>query len=127
VRLLDAFDESRRPDLYAGAGLAVAYAGGCDAEELRWLVSAVGPYRADLAQGAAFGAAARDRAGLVFPHNELAAEVLCGRSVGAATRITDDARAGLPPDGVVPAYEVWRQRIKSAFAGVGSETKAERA
>ncbi|MEV8513846.1 DUF1702 family protein [Dactylosporangium sp. NPDC051484] len=127
VRLFDTFPEHRRPDLYAGAGLAVAYAGGGSAEEMRWLCAAAGEYRADLAQGAAFAAAARERAGLVMPHNELAAQVLCGLSVSAATRLTDEARVGLPADGVVPAYEIWRQRCRSALAAVVSETRAETA
>ncbi|WP_431930385.1 DUF1702 family protein [Micromonospora sp. RP3T] len=115
VRLLDAFPAHRRSDLYAGAGLAVCYAGGGSEQELNWLARTAGEYRLELAQGAAFGAAARVRAGLVMPHNELATGVLCGMSVDEATRVTDEARVGLPTDDVLPAYEVWRQRIKSAF------------
>ncbi|MET8367004.1 DUF1702 family protein [Micromonospora sp. NPDC005194] len=115
VRLLDAFPADRRRDLYAGAGLAVCYAGGASERELTWLAECAGPYRPDLAQGASFGAAARLRADLVTPHNELATRVLCGMTVSDATRVTDEARVGLPPDDVLPAYEVWRQRIRNAF------------
>jgi hypothetical protein len=125
VHLLDAFPADRRPDLYAGAGLAACYAGGAGAEELTWLAEVAGAYRGDLAQGAAFGAAARQRAGLVMPHNELATRIFCGMPVPEATRVTDEARTNLPADDVLPAYEIWRQRIKNAFASVASDTKAE--
>jgi hypothetical protein len=112
--LLDAFPESRRADLYSGTGLAATYAGGVDRRELEHLVELAGPHRAQLAQGAAFAAAARLRAGLVVPHNELATEVLCGTDVEAAAAVTDRARDGLT-DGSVPAYAVWRDRIAEAF------------
>ncbi len=115
VRLLDAFPADRRPDLYAGAGLAVTYAGGASEQELTWLTEAAAAHRLDLAQGAAFGAAARQRAGLVMPHNELATRLLCGMTVSEATRVTDEARSGLPEDGALPAYEIWRGRIRKAF------------
>jgi hypothetical protein len=37
--------------------------------------------------------------------------------VGAeeAARVTDEALGGLAPRGDVPAYEVWRERIRSRF------------
>lgn len=124
--LFSAFPRHRYPDLWAGAGLAAAYAGGASAEELRWLRNASGPYHADLAQGAAFAAGARTRAGLVVPHNELAARELCDMSVEAAAKVTDDARIDLPPDADVPAYEVWRQRTKHHFR-LARESKAEKA
>jgi enediyne biosynthesis protein E3 len=112
--LLDAFPESRRADLYSGTGLAATYAGGVDRRELERLVALAGPYRTQLAQGAAFAAAARLRAGLVVPHNELATEVLCGTDVATAAAVTDQARDGLT-DGAVPAYATWRERIAEAF------------
>lgn len=116
------FPESRRPDLYSGVGLAATYAGGVDRAELECLSELAGPYRGQLAQGAAFAAQARLRAGLVVPHNQLATEVLCGTNVAAAAAATDHAREGLPTDDAVPAYATWRQRIADAFSahtGVG--------
>ena len=113
--LLDAFPEERRGDLYSGTGLAATYAGGVSRQELERLVRLAGPYRGQLAQGAAFAAAARLRAGLVVPHNELATEVLCGTDVAAAAAVTDHARQGLT-DTAVPAYAVWRERIAEAFS-----------
>ncbi|MET7468265.1 DUF1702 family protein [Micromonospora sp. NPDC005223] len=114
--LFATFPEERRPDLYSGAGLAATYAGGVDRAELECLAEAAGPYRGQLAQGAAFAAQARLHAGLVVPHNELATEVLCGTDVATAAAATDHAREGLPADGAVPAYATWRQRIADAFS-----------
>jgi hypothetical protein len=37
-------------------------------------------------------------------------------SVPEAAGVTDAALHGLPGDGEVPAYEIWRQRIHRAFA-----------
>lgn len=120
VRFFEGFAEERRPDLYAGAGLAATYAGGATRDELEWFRDAAGPYRAEVAQGSAFAAGARDLAGLTSPHNELATRVFCGMSVAEATRVTDDARVGLTSVGALPSYEVWRQRVASAFVESGS-------
>lgn len=125
IELFSRFDQSRHPDLFAGAGLAATYAGGATADELRWLRDAAGRHVDQLAQGSAFAAQARLRAGLVAPHNELATRILCGLPVAEAARITDDARVGLPADGEVPAFEVWRQRIRAALKTVGSERNAQ--
>ncbi|MDG4793445.1 DUF1702 family protein [Micromonospora sp. WMMD1082] len=114
--LLDAFPEARRADLYSGAGLAATYAGGVDRSELQTFARAAGPYRGWVAQGAAFAAAARLRAGLVVPHNELATQVLCGTDVATAAAATDTAREGLTENGV-PAYAQWRERITEMFSG----------
>ncbi|WP_434739744.1 DUF1702 family protein [Micromonospora sp. SH-82] len=116
VQTFDRFAADRRPDLYAGAGLAATYAGGAGAQELTWLRDAAGPYAADLAQGAAFAAGARVRAGLVVPHNEVATRILCGLPTQAAAAVTDEARIDLAAVGATPVYEVWRRRIKSTFA-----------
>jgi enediyne biosynthesis protein E3 len=114
------FSEDRRADLYAGAGLAAAYAGGADEAELAWFADAAGGYRAHVAQGAAFAAAARLRAGLVVPHNELATSVLCGVSVAQASAICEESRVGLRDAAGQPAYEQWRQRIRSRLAQSGA-------
>ncbi|SCL34394.1 Protein of unknown function [Micromonospora nigra] len=120
VEIFGRFAADRWPDLYAGAGLAATYAGGASRAELEWFRDAAGPYAADLAQGSAFGAGARVRAGLVVPHNEVATDIFCGRSTAAAAAVTDAALVGLAADGDRPAYEVWRQRIRSTFVSARS-------
>jgi hypothetical protein len=116
---VEKFPESRHSDLYAGAGLAATYAGAVDDTELRALHKHAGAHRPALAQGSAFAAEARLRAGLVTPHTELATEILCGMSVQDAAAITDRARPDPLVDNDVPAYERWRRAIAAEFAERG--------
>jgi hypothetical protein len=110
-RLVDGFAPGRRADLYSGVGLAATYAGGADADELTRLWRHAGRYRGQVAQGSAFAAQARVRAGLVVPHNELATEIFCGMSTRDAALVTEKAGEGLADSDALPAYEIWRQRI----------------
>ncbi len=110
------FPEARRADLWSGVGLAAAYAGGVGAAELDTLRRLAEPYWPELAQGAAFAAKARFRAGNPTAHTELACEALCQRPAAAAALLTDQALEDLPVDTRdYPAYEVWRRRIQVKF------------
>lgn len=102
-------------DLWSGIGLACTYAGGAEQAAVEHLRIAAGAYRAELAQGAAFAAKTRQRAGNESFHTEMACQVLCGLSSDEAARITDIMLQLLPADRDVPAYEIWRQRIQSYF------------
>jgi hypothetical protein len=129
VQTFARFPEHRRADLYSGAGLAATYAGGVEEAELVWFREAAGVYAADIAQGAAFAAGARIRADLLQPHNELACAVLCDMGAAEASKVTDEARIDLDEtaaDGV-PAYEVWRRRVRAVFAPTGPGTAGRRA
>ncbi|ONI89794.1 enediyne biosynthesis protein [Saccharothrix sp. ALI-22-I] len=117
--LIGKFDEERRSDLFAGAGLAATYAGGADATELRMFRDLAGPYQPQLAQGAAFAAEARLRAGLVVPHTAVATEVFCGTSPEKAAQITRDTRPDRVTTGKLPAFEVWRRRVAGEFVSLG--------
>lgn len=109
------FPAPRRPDMWSGVGLACAYAGGVDRGRIEYLRDAAGSHVSQLAQGVAFAAKARQLAGNMAPHTELACEVILGAPAEAAARVTDAALEDLPPDGVEPAYEVWRRRIQSRY------------
>ncbi|MDI5980863.1 DUF1702 family protein [Amycolatopsis magusensis] len=113
------FPEERRSDLYGGIGLAATYAGGADPDELRYLRDHAGEHRGLLAQGSAFAAEARVRAGLLVPHSEAAAEILCGTDAVTAAKVTQDVRPAKPVDGEVPAFETWRQQIANEFVSLG--------
>ncbi|WP_248965409.1 DUF1702 family protein [Sphaerisporangium perillae] len=117
--MIGRFPESRRGDLYAGAGLAATYACGAEEDELRRFWELAGPYRPQLAQGSAFAAEARVRPGLVVPATEIATRVFCGVTPEQAARISNEARPEQPFQGDVPAYEVWRQRIADQFVSLG--------
>ena len=110
------FDSERHADLWSGAGLACAYAGGVDQAGVEAMRMAAQPYTPQLAQGVAFAAKARQRANNPAAHTEMACKVLCGLSCEAAALITDLALESLPGDGEEPAYEVWRKRIHAQFA-----------
>jgi hypothetical protein len=110
------FSATRQPDLWAGAGLAAAYAGVVAESVLAKLRAKAGPHWPQLAQGAAFAAKARQRAGNLTDYTGIAAKVLCGLSAEEAARLADAALENLPADTDVPAYEIWRQRIQTQFA-----------
>ncbi|MEA5532427.1 DUF1702 family protein [Crocosphaera sp. XPORK-15E] len=109
------FQPSRRADLWSGIGLACAYAGRAEKAAIASLKEASKPYYPELAQGVAFAAKTRIRAGNLTEHTEIAAEILCGMSAQLAADITDDTLTGLSYSETVPAYEQWRQRIQKHF------------
>ena len=113
---LASFEASRREDLWSGVGLAAAYAGGAEESALQDLRERAGEHGAALAQGAAFAAQARRRAGNPAPHTDLACRILCGMGADQAAETTTEALRGLPAGGPRPAYETWRRRIQERFA-----------
>jgi hypothetical protein len=117
--MIDAFPASRRGDLYAGVGLATTYAGGIDQQELRLLATRAGDHLGNLAQGSAFAANARVRAGIVPEHTALATKVYCDTTPEDAARVANELRPDENVEGDQPAYEVWRQRIANEFGSLG--------
>jgi hypothetical protein len=109
------FAERRQADLWSGLGLAATYAGGATEEALVTLRQMSGPFQPQLAQGSAFAAKARVRAGNVVDYTHQATRVLCGLSVRDAAQLTDSCLEDLPPDTSEPAYEIWRRQIQSHF------------
>lgn len=112
---IGAFPPERQADLWSGIGLACSYAGGADGSALEALCRAAGPFRPQLAQGAAFAAKARARAGNPATHTETACRALSGLSAPEAAELTDVCLYDLPADGAEPAFEVWRRRIQARF------------
>lgn len=122
------FDADRRADLFSGVGLAATFAGGCDGDGLATLADAAGRHRPDVALGVVFAAKARDYAGMVPEHTELAARVLAGISVADAVDLADatevagtetaaGARTITTAEGnSAPAYELWRSAIRARLA-----------
>ena len=110
------FPAERQPDLWSGVGLACVYAGGVDDADVELAGELAGKFSPQLAQGAAFAAKARVRAGNLTDPQERACAILCGMSAADAAAITDAALENLPADGAEPAFEIWRQRIQRAFA-----------
>jgi hypothetical protein len=109
---INAFPPARRDDLWSGAGLACAYAGGCGRTAMQSLRAAANEHLPALAQGVAFAAKTRQRAANLTRHTETVCRLICGHSAEEAAAITDAALEDLREDGDLPAYEVWRQRIQ---------------
>jgi hypothetical protein len=115
-RVISRFSAERQADLWSGVGLAATYAGGIGETGLKALADSAAVHRPPLAQGAAFAAKAREHAGHILDHTQLACAVLCRKSAEDAARLTDQALANLDGTGPEPAYEVWRQRVQRALA-----------
>lgn len=107
------FDTDRWADLFSGVGLAAAFAGGCDESGFQALAASAGAHLREVALGVVFAVKARSYAGLVPAHTELAARILGGTSVADAVALADatEVREGTS----VPAYELWRDAIRSHF------------
>jgi hypothetical protein len=114
-RWISLLPRSLHGDLWSGAGLACAMAGGADRAAIEHLKLLSGEHQAALAQGAAFAAKTRQQADNPTHHTEMACQILCGLDADSAAQLTDATRRCLPEDGKVPAYEIWRRRIQSQF------------
>jgi enediyne biosynthesis protein E3 len=114
VATIRTFPPERQPDLWSGIGLACAYAGGVAPQAIQALKDASQEYWPHLAQGCAFAAKARQRAGNPTTHTNLACTILCGVSASAAAQVTDLCLANLPQSAA--AFETWRTHIRQHFA-----------
>jgi len=115
AQTINDFPAQRQADLWSGAGLAVAYAGGANEVDLRHLLELAKSFKPQLAQGSAFAAKARLKAGNQTQHTELACKILCNSDAETATKITDIALIDLPYSASESAYQLWRQRIQAEY------------
>jgi hypothetical protein len=112
---INAFPSTRRDDLWSGVGLACTYAGGCEPLAIESLRSAADRHLPALAQGVAFAAKTRQRAANLNPHTEIVCHLICGKTADETAAITDAALEDLREEDGLPAYEVWRSRIRNKF------------
>lgn len=112
--VISSFPDARRPDLWAGIGLAAAYTGARSPDVLAALAEDAADHRDHLAQGAAFAATAHLRAAY---RPATGVEVLTGVAPETAARWTDQALARVSggPD-TAAAYEGWRAGVRRAWA-----------
>ncbi|GIH66558.1 DUF1702 family protein [Microbispora siamensis] len=111
------FASHRQADLWSGVGLAATFAGGGDAGALAVLLREAGEHGPEVAQGVVFAAKARSYSGFVPAHTEVATGALAGLSVRDAVALADDSEVAADASGPVPAYELWRSRVRAHFAG----------
>jgi hypothetical protein len=112
------FAGARHADLWSGVGLAAAFAGGSTPDGLATLRREAAGYEAELGQGVVFAIKARSYSGLVPAHTELACRVLAGLSVEAAEKLGDDTAVTVSESPEVPAYELWRQNIRTRLTAM---------
>ncbi|PWU10156.1 MAG: hypothetical protein C5B50_26070 [Verrucomicrobia bacterium] len=140
--VIEAFAWERQADLWSGVGLAATYAGMVDRPILEQLRDLASPHWPHLAQGSAFAAKARARAGNSTDYTELAVRALCDISAEEAARLCDstlretlrrqtpntkhqtplERQAPKLANGAneAPVYEEWRRRIQEHFAQASS-------
>lgn len=116
----------RRGDLWGGVGLACAYAGAVRTSVLEDLKALSGDSHIHLAQGAAFAAQARRRAGNTVPHTHAACEVLCRMGANQAADLTmemlDQTGVSSGPD----RYREWQIRLREKYRVPTSSLAAAR-
>lgn len=115
ARTIADFSRERQPDLWSGIGLAATYAGIVSEAVLTDLIARAGANSPPLAQGSAFAAKARQRAGNLTEYTARATRVLCQMSAPDAARLCDTTLENLPASSAPPAYQIWRQRIQDHF------------
>ncbi|HYN22432.1 MAG TPA: DUF1702 family protein [Thermoanaerobaculia bacterium] len=116
---ISAFAPDRKGDLWSGAGLACAYAGGVEPALVEDMLRRSGENAPSLVQGAAFAAVSRERAGNPAAQTELACQIFWGCGAAEAAAMVVEDGEGLPPDGEEPAFEIWRRRIQGRFRARG--------
>ncbi len=113
------FASHRQSDLWSGSGLACTYACGVSEDDVERLVELSGHHRASFAQGAAFAAKARERAGNSVPHTQMAVERICSTSPELAAKLCDRTFANHSKSTMkapsASAFEGWRSDIRLAF------------
>lgn len=120
ARTISSLPSTRQSDLWAGLGLAMAYAGPVCANKIAAAAAAAGPRREHYAQGTAFACAARSLAGHVPTHTDLAARIVWGTGADELARLVHQARERLPAaDDDQPRYEMWRRSVAALSSNKG--------
>lgn len=122
VHTIDRFDAERQGDIWAGLGLAMAYAGGCNEADFEAALRAAGLNAANYAQGVAFAIEAHAHAGVPPECAELGAQIVWNKSASSVSKLVRTASIGLHAGkSELPDYEIWRQRLSSRFVIPDSE------
>ena len=108
------FPTVRQADLWSGAGLACAYAGGADDGEVGRVFEASGCHQSPFAQGAAFAARTRQMAGNPARHTDTVCRIACQMSAADAAAAVSQAEAALSGASDESSYEVLRRRVQAS-------------
>jgi hypothetical protein len=111
------FDSQYHNDLWSGAGLACAYAGGISQSEIQELRRRAGEHSGALAQGAAFATKTRLFAGNLARHTETACAILCGIDAEQAAALCDLTLLQVDRSDRCP-YQQWRKLLQQELSSV---------
>lgn len=118
------FAPEYRADAWSGIGLACAYAGGVNATKVHELYRRGASYESALAQGAAFAAKTRLRAGNLGQHTAIACRAFCGVSAEEAAALCDETLSQVPGNHPSP-YQYWRELLQERFRNSDLELQQE--
>jgi hypothetical protein len=106
----------RQDDLWSGLGLAMAYAGPVDNDDVVCALESAGENAASFAQGVAFACEARALARYIPDHTEMAARGVWNKHACEVTKFVREARDCLPKvETDPPRYQAWRESVSRAF------------
>ena len=108
--------EDRRPDLWAGVGLAMCYAGPSDAGTFLDARRLAGPCAADMATGVAIACTARVKDQSLLPEIREAVTALWAATPEALAEKVEAMRHSAVSTADTPAYGIWRATVASEFA-----------
>ena len=80
--------------------------------------------RPHLGQGAVFAAKARDYSGHIPEHTGVALHALAGMTVEHASALADDVAVDAAAGPDLPAYELWRARVRDRVPATDPATPA---
>jgi len=119
TRMIAGFPSQRQSDLWSGLGLAMAYAGPADGDEIKEADRNAGEFRPRFALGVAFACEARALARYIPAHTDLAARIVSGASAEALSALTRDIRKNLPAaDADAPLYQMWQRHVAAAMTRI---------
>jgi enediyne biosynthesis protein E3 len=124
ARTIASFAPQYHADAWSGIGIACAYAGGTNRAEMEKLSSGAAPFGAALAQGAAFAAKARLRAGNLTNHTEIVCQLFCGMSAEKAAGLCDETLNQVDIHHSCP-YQDWRELLQYRLQAVSEELERE--
>jgi hypothetical protein len=122
---VERFALERRGDLWSGVGLAASYAGGVGIDVLHRLRHEARGYEREMAQGAAFAVAARERADNADQHTDEACEVFTGASSGHVAGLVRALQPREVDGDGAAAYERWRTQVRLSLAPTEESTRTK--
>jgi enediyne biosynthesis protein E3 len=109
--LIEAFPASRLPDLWRGAGIAVAYVGGTE-ESFQTIYKIAGPYAVNLAAGAVFLAHSRIKAATLNEETEAVCRCWCHATALQVAALLDQTEPLATGPG---AYMHWVRSVEEGL------------